>query len=121
MSDNLTKCAVFIQLREFLERLTMEYNTEFQVVFLTAAGKIVCDLKPPASSDSLIGVTDDPTLFTVDVSAIFDGQDRFDTQLINAVNVIVYKNNSEEVFIQEEQMVLFADQIIGFSLVRKNN
>lgn len=119
MSDDVTKGAVFAQIRDCLEKLTMEYNTEFQVVFLTSAGKIICDLKPPASSDSFIGVTDDPTMFTVDVSAIFDGQNMFDTQLINAANVIVYKSNSEEVFMQEDQMVLFADQILGFSLVRK--
>ena len=119
MSNDLTKGAVFTHVREFLSKLTMEYNTEFQVVFLTAIGKIVCDVEPPASEDSLIGVTDDPTMFTVDVSAIFDGQNMFDTHLINATNVVVYKNSSEEVFMQADQIVLFADQILGFSLVRK--
>ena len=119
MSKDFEKGAVFTNIRKFLDKLTMEYNTEFQVVFLTAAGKIVCDIEPPASEDSIIGVTDDPTMFTVDVSAIFDGQGMFDTQLINAKNAVVYKNNSEEAFMREDQMVLFADQILGFALVRK--
>ena len=120
MSDNASKCEVFKQLREFLDKLTMEYNTEFQILLLTSIGKIICDIMPPAGSDSLIGVTDDPTMFTVDVSAIFDGQNAFDTHLINATNVVVYKNSSEEVFMQADQIVLFADQILGFSLVRKS-
>ena len=121
MSKELTKGTVFTDIREFLTKLKMEYNTEFQVVFLTAIGKIVCDLQAPSTEDSLIGVTDDPTMFTVDVSAIFDGKGMFDTYLINATNVIVYKNNTEEEYMHADQMVLFADQILGFSLVRKNS
>ena len=119
MSNDLAKGLVFTHIREFLDKLTMEYNTEFQVVFLTSIGKIVCDIEPPASRDALIGLTDDPTMFTVDISAIFDGKDISDSQFINAKNVIVYKNNSEEEFMRAEQMVLFPDQILGFSLIRK--
>jgi hypothetical protein len=115
------KGEVFTHIREFLKKVTMEYNTEFHVVFLTAMGKIVCDLAPPVSKDSLIGVTDDPTMFTVDVSAVFDGQGIFDTQLINTRNVTIYKNNTEEVFMHIDQMVLFADQILGFGLVKKEH
>jgi hypothetical protein len=119
MNSDLAKGTVFTRLREFLVKLKMEYNTEFQVAFYTSLGRIVCDIEPPAHASSIIGVTDDPTMFTVDISAFFDEKDVFGAQLINAKNVIVYKNNTDEELMRTEQMVLFADQILGFTLVKK--
>jgi hypothetical protein len=119
MNSDFNKGEVVMHLRELLSKLTREYNTEFNVVFLTPVGKIVCDLAPPAEEDSLIGVHDDPTKVTVDISAVYDGKGICDTKMINAKNVIVYKNNSDEEFMRAEQMILFTDQIIGFSILRK--
>ncbi|MDR2888476.1 MAG: hypothetical protein LBV33_01380 [Lachnospiraceae bacterium] len=121
MSNDLTKGAVFSCIREFLEQFRREYNTEFHVVFYTSIGKIVCDLEPPASKRSLLGFADDPTTFTVDISAMFDGTGLFDSQLINIKNAIIYKNNSDEELMRTEQMVLFADHILGFNLIRQKN
>jgi len=119
MSKNTNKGEIFTHITKYLNSFTREYNSEFHVVLLTAVGKIVCDIAPPAGSDSLIGVTDDPTELTVDVSAIFADMDLFKTHLINIKNAVIYKNNSDEVFMREQQMVLFADQILGFALMRK--
>ena len=119
MNTGLIKGTLFTRLRGSLKKLKMEYNTEFQVVLYTSIGKIVCDIEPPAQAGSLIGVTDDPTMVTVDISAIFDKEDVIAAQLINAKSVIVYKNNSDEELMRADQMVLFADQIIGFTLIRK--
>ena len=119
MSNNLSEGVLFTHIREFIQKLKMEFNTEFQVVFYTSIGRIICDLEPPASEGSLISFTDDPTKFAVDISAMFAGKDVFDTQLTYARNVTVYRNNSNEILIKEEQMVLFANQILGFTLVKK--
>ena len=121
MNSELTQGKIFATVRECLDKFTREYNTDFQVVFLTPIGKIVCDIAPPASIDALIGVGDDPSDFCVDVSAIFDGLDMFDTQLINARNVIIYKDNAETEFMHLDQMVLFAHQILGFSLQKRGS
>lgn len=119
MSNELSKEAVFSCIRQFLDKFRMEYNTEFHVVFYTSIGKIVCDLEMPATKSSLLGFADDPTNFTVDISAMFDGTDLFNSQLINIKNAIIYKNNSDEELMRTEQMILFADHIIGFNLIRQ--
>ena len=119
MNNDFTKGAVFAQVRKFIDKFKMEYNTEFHFVFFTSFGKIVCDLEPPAKESSLIGLTDDTENFTVNISAIFDGKDVFDTLLLNAKNVVIYKNNSDDELMRAEQMILFADQILGFTLIKK--
>jgi hypothetical protein len=118
MGGNSVKGAAFTQIREILGKLKMEYNAQFNVVIYSSIGKIVCDIEPLAKEDSLIGFTDDPTVFSVDISAIFDGKEMFSADLLNAKNVIVYSNSGEELM-RVEQMVLFADQILGFNIVKK--
>jgi len=120
MSSNSPKASLFRQLKNALNSLKMEYNTEFQAVFFSHIGKIVCDIEPPASKDSLISFTDNPTMFIMDISALFDVDNAFDEHLINAKNVVIYKNNSNEELMRVDQMILFADQIIGFTLVKKS-
>ena len=118
MSDDLTKSAVFAQVREFIKTLKMEYNTNYRVAFLTSIGKIVCDLEPFADRSALIGITDDPSVFTVDISALFS-KDNLGTHVINATDVVVYSNDSKEVIMRTDQMILFADQILGIAIVKK--
>jgi len=119
MNGDVIKGAIFSEIRNFLAKAKMDYNTEFQVVFLTSVGKIVCDIGDQAGEGALIGLSDDPTTIDVDISAIFDDKCEFDTHLVNAKNVVVYKNNSNDVFMQADQMVLFTDQILGVSLEKK--
>lgn len=119
MSSNLTKGMVFTHIHELLKKLRMEYNAEYRVIFYTSIGRIVCDLEPPAPKSSLIGYADDPTTFTVDISSLFEGTGLFEAHLINAKNVTVYKNNSDEELMRAEQMLLFADQILSFNVVRQ--
>jgi len=119
MGENLVKGAMFAEIREFLAKVKRDYNSEYQVVFLTSSGKIVCDLGIKESDDSAIGLSDDPTMIDVDISAIFKDTFEFDKHLVNAMNVVVYKNDSEEEFMRSDQMLLFTDHIMGVSLVRK--
>ena len=119
MNSNLSEGALFTNIRESIQKLKREFNTEFQVVFYTPIGRIICDLETPADENSLISYTDDPTKFTVNISAMFAGKGVFDTQLVYAKNVTVYRNNSNEILLQEDQMVLFANQILGFTLVKR--
>ena len=119
MNQALTKGEIFKHTRDFMVTLKMEYNTEFYVVLYTSLGKIVCDIEPPAAQNSLIGFTDDPTMFTIDISAIFDGKGLFDAELINARNVTIYKNNTDEEVARLDQMIIFTDQILGFTFIKK--
>ena len=119
MNVNLSEGALFTHIREFIKKLKMDFNAEFQVVFYTPIGRIVCDLEAPANESSLVSFTDDPTKFALDISAMFAGKGVFDTQLTYAKNVTVYRNNSDEIIFEEEQMVLFSNQILGFTLIRK--
>ena len=119
MSSDVSKGAVFTQIREFISKLKMEYNTEFNVILFTSFGKIVCDIDLPAKQGSLIGFSDDTSKFSVDISAIFDGKDMFEAHMINAKNVVVYKHDSDEELMRAEQMIIFVDQILGFTLSKK--
>lgn len=110
---------VFVHIRDFLNKMKMEYNADFYVVLYTAIGKIVCDLEPPATKSSLLSFTDDPASFTIDISAVFDGTGLLDEQLINAKNVIVYKNDSDVELMRTDQMVVFSRHIVGFNLIKK--
>jgi hypothetical protein len=118
MSGDLSKGTVITQIRELVTKLKMENNTEFHVVLYTSMGQIVCDIEPPASENSLLGYTDDPTEFTVDISAFFDGKYEFESQLINAKNVTINSRSGEELS-RMGQMILFTDQILGFTITRK--
>ena len=118
MNGDCAKRAIFARVEDLLHRLKMEYNAEFQAVLFTALGKIVCDIEPFTKESSPIGVTDDPSLLTLDISAVFEEQDVFGARLINAKNVTVYNGDSDEVIARAEQMILFADHILGFTLVR---
>jgi hypothetical protein len=114
-----TKGTVFIQVRELLERLKREYNAEYHVAIYTSFGRVLCDLELPSTKNSIVGFADDPKKFAIDISAIFEGVDVFDDELLNVKNVIIYKNNSAEELVRTEQMILFTDQILGFSLEKK--
>ena len=119
MSEDLKKGSIFTQVQECIANLKMEYNTEYNVVFLTSVGKVVCDIGAPGNANSLIGLSDDPSEISVDISSLFDGSHLFETDLVNAKNVTVYKNSTLEKFMQAEQMILFADQILGFTIEKK--
>ncbi|MCL2851605.1 MAG: hypothetical protein FWE20_01030 [Defluviitaleaceae bacterium] len=74
MSGDSEKRAVLMHVRKFLGKVKMEYNTQFHVVLYTSFGKLVCDIEPFAQESSALRFTDDPTVFTLDASAIFDGK-----------------------------------------------
>ena len=117
MSSYSARSSTFMRVREFLQNIKMSHNAHFKVVLYTALGRIVCDIEPPAEKDSLLGITDYPDLFTVDISAAFDEKSEADSNLLNARNVIVYNSAGEE-SMRVDQMLIFADRIIGFGLER---
>ena len=119
MEKNLTKGEIFAHIRRLLKEIVRDYNAEFRFVLFTPSGKIVCDIEPPANKNSFLSFTDDPGMFEMDISAIFDEKEVFDVQFINARNVIIYRDNSDEELFRVPQMALFADQIIGFTLIKK--
>ena len=118
MHNSHAEKSTFTQIREFLSKAKMEYNAQFNVILYTSFGKLICDLEPFARSSSALGFTDDPTIFTLDASAIFDGTSETNMHLVNAKNVIAYDHSGKELM-RTEQMIIFADQILGFSLINK--
>jgi|GEM_PF-2134698 len=124
MNNNLARGKLFWHIGEALRNIKMEYNADFQFVFYTSLGKIVCDVEPPANKSSLIGFTDDPSIFSMDISAIFDDMEfdkneLFDCHLINAKNAVFYSNSTGEEIMRMNQIFLFSEQILGFTLLRK--
>jgi hypothetical protein len=118
MNAEWTRGAILSQIRQLVNKLRKDYNARYGVVLYTAAGRIVCDLAPPAPESDLVGFVDDPTTIPLDISAEFDGTGLFDSQLVSVKDAVIYRSDSNEELAREEQMVLFADQIIGFGLKR---
>ena len=120
MEDFSGKYAIKKNVETNLNKLKMEYNAEFQIILYTAMGRIVCDLEPPAEEGSLVSFTDDPTIFSIDISAMFDQKELFSANLVNAKNAVIYSNDTGLEIMRTEQILLFMDQIIGFSLIRRD-
>jgi hypothetical protein len=116
MQADWTRGAILSRIRQLVTKLRKDYNARYGVVLYTAAGRIVCDLAPPAPEEDLVGFVDDPANIRVDISAEFDGTDLFDSQLICVKDAVIYRSDSNEELAHVEQMILFADQIIGFGL-----
>jgi hypothetical protein len=118
MNAEPTRGAILAQIRQLVNTLRKDYNAKYGVILYTAAGRIVCDLAPPAPRSDLVGFVDDPTTIPLDISADFDGSGLFDSQLISVRDAVIYKSNSDEELMRVEQMILFTDQVIGFGLKR---
>jgi hypothetical protein len=116
MESGAAKGAVIAQLRQLVNTLRKDYNKEYRVVLYTASGRIVCDLAPPSPRNDLVSYVDDPNTISLDVSADFDGTGLFDSQLVNVKNAVIYRSDSNDELARADQIILFADQIIGFGL-----
>ncbi|MCL2579365.1 MAG: hypothetical protein FWE32_04975 [Oscillospiraceae bacterium] len=120
MNNNiLAQCAALSGLGELLLKAKRECNANLRVVFYTAIGRTVCDIEPLADEDAFFAITDDPTAFTIDLSAAFNNKHGIDAQVINARNVVIYNKHGQE-SIRTEQMIIFVDQIIGFSIEKQD-
>jgi hypothetical protein len=124
------KYIVFKELIKLIYKLKSENNTSFKVAILTAAGTIVGNIAPCSHENEMIKYTDDPTKFTFDTSSIFDvlskqyqpgnGESEYsDAYMVNVLDATVFEHGMTGEGKKIEQIILFADQIIGFSLVRQ--
>lgn len=119
ISVDLSRISIFTHVREVLNQMKMDYNAEFRFVFYTSLGRIECDIEPPEDKGSLIRFDDNPDKIDMDISAILDGKEVFNVQLLNAKNLVIYENSTGRELSRLDQMALFVDQIIGFTLVKK--
>jgi len=123
------KYIVFKELIKLVYKLKSENNSNFKVAILTAAGTIVGTIAPCSRENEMIKYTDDPEKFTLDTSSIFDvlakqyksdkvESEYSDAYMLNLLDAIVYEHGIKGEGVPAGQIILFADQIIGFSLVR---
>jgi len=123
------KYIVFKELIKLVYKLKSENNSNFKVAILTAAGTIVGSIAPCSRENEMIKYTDDPEKFTLDTSSIFDvlskqyksdnsESEYSDAYMVNVLDAVIYENGIKGEGVPSGQIILFADQIIGFSLVR---
>jgi len=124
------KDIVFKELTSLVYKLKESNNAYYKVSFLTTAGTIVGNIAPCSAENEMIKYTDDPEKFTLDTSSIFDilskqynhDNDRkpgySDAYMINVLDATIYEKGTRIEGIHADQIILFADQIVGFSLVR---
>ena len=126
--SSFLKGNVITEVMHLVDRLKKENNTYYRVLLFTSAGALLGDVEPCASEAALLKYTDEPTDFSLDMSSIFnilekrykdEDNDYAGPYMLNVKNAILYKSSDlrEEVK-RIEQMILFSDQIIGFSLIK---
>ncbi len=125
------KDIVFKHLIKLIEKLKMENNAYYRVMLYTSSGTVVGDLAPCSPENEMLKYTDDPDNFSLDISSLFSSMEKqfvqenpahqnySDAYMINVINATVYKNGTRDEIIKLDQLILFTDQIIGFSLVKK--
>jgi hypothetical protein len=122
------KYIVFRELMKLIYKLKSENNALYKVAILTPAGTIVGNMAPCSPENEMIKYTDDPEKFTLDTSSIFDvlskqynpvKQEYSDAYMVNVLDATVYENGITGEGTHVDQIILFADQIIGFSLIRQ--
>ncbi len=112
-----------------------ENGNDYQILLLTPYGFIKGDIENIASHDNFITKTDIPNKYDVDLSIVYQyrndalkdaEKDKENINLIdngaiiNLKNVTVYKDNLKEPILTTNQMIVFADQIVSFSLCPRN-
>lgn len=128
---NSMKSIVFKELIKLIYKLRSENNANYKVALLTAAGTITGTISPCSAENEMIKYTDDPEKFLLDTSSIFDvlakqydsGKERetaySDAYMVNVLDAVMYKHGIHSDGEPIDQIILFADQIIGFSLVKQ--
>lgn len=125
------KYIVFKELIKLIYKLRSENNANYRVAMLTAVGTIIGTIAPCSAENEMIKYTDDPEKFMLDTSSIFDvlakqynsNKERetaySDAYMVNVLDAVIYRNGINGEGEPIGQIILFADQIIGFSLVKQ--
>jgi len=140
MKNNLSIKAIDLQALNGIIKIFNEQNdkNDFQILLHTTYGFIKCDICDIAKEDNAITIVENPNtineenskMFTVDFSYL--AKIRNDTLLeyekenpeikpcdnghiLSLKNVSLYKDNLDSPVFSINQMVVFLDQIIGFS------
>jgi hypothetical protein len=124
------KYIVFKELVKLIYTLKSQNNASYKVALLTAAGTIVGTIAPCSEEKEMIKFTDDPEQFILDTSSIFDvltkeyyagksHPEYSDAYMVNILDADIYRNGLNGSYDHIDQIIIFADQVIGFSLIRK--
>lgn len=136
IKNNISLKVLTINQLGILANFFKENNyADYQVLLLTPFGFIKGDIENLATNQNFITETDSPNKYNIDISVVY--QFRNDTlielekdnktlnvidngALINLKNVTIYKDNLNVPILTTNQMILFVDQIISFSLFPRN-
>ncbi|MDR3092177.1 MAG: hypothetical protein LBU36_08360 [Clostridiales bacterium] len=134
MTDSIAsmKDIAFNQLIKLIEDIKREYNMAYQLMAFTHSGILVGDIQPLTSKDNFIKYSDNYSDIELDMSAFFakldddaksDSNNYTNNYSINMRSVKIYPVHGYggQPLIQLEQLVLFTDQIIGFTLVKSED
>ncbi|OLN21619.1 hypothetical protein BTO30_14150 [Domibacillus antri] len=109
-------------------------NNDFQILLLTPFGFIAGDLEALASTEEMLSPNENSN-FNFDVSAVVTTRNEFVNKMkdenpavevidngaaLNFKNVRVFKDQLCEPILNMNQMLVFADQIISFSIVPRD-
>ena len=125
-SSGFIKGNVLNEVMNLLDTLKRENNAQYKVMLITTAGTLVGDIEPCSPEAGLIKYTDDPALFSLDTSSIFNmlkkrypEEPYTDSYMLNVKNAILYGSSPREEIMKVEQIIIFSDQIVGFSLIKQ--
>ncbi|GHU50313.1 hypothetical protein AGMMS49975_01100 [Clostridia bacterium] len=121
------KNIAFSHLIKLIETLKQDYNITYRLMLFTTNGILIGDLQELSDKSNMVKYTDDPSKITLDVSAVFAKLEEecnveknyYNDYSINMVDVSVYSVGGTEPLTRLDQIVIFTDQIIGFTLVQK--
>lgn len=136
LKDTLSLKKLTLHNLDILAKVINDNENDVQVLLLTPFGFIKGDIADVATKATYLSNTEDSKVVSVDISyaiemrneTIIDWESNGDIltpfdngAAINLKNVSVYKDNLTNPVITTNQMVVFVDQVISFSLIPRNH
>lgn len=120
---------------DILIKYAKSHNKDYQALLLTPFGFIQGDITENATKDTFITIDENTNSSIVDISFILQTTNESISALesenpelkviddgftINLKNVTIFKNNFQQPMVSLDQMVVFVDQIVSFTLVPRD-
>lgn len=146
MKNNLSIKAIDLHIfKGMIKHFNGEHdNNDFQILLHTTYGFIKCDICDIVQNDDFITVVENPEIInaenskTINVDFSYIARVRnnqlleFEKEnpelkpcdngsILNLRNVSIYKDNLISPILNTDQMIVFLDQIIGFSAIPRNH
>jgi hypothetical protein len=138
MNDRFSTKSITIASLDGIIKLAKETDpsNDYQILLLTALGFIKGDICDVATDDNFITKRESLNSYKMDISYAIKQRNRSIDSLeeenpnikpidngatLNLKNVTVYKEDFNNPILSIDQMLIFADQIISFSMISRNH